>query len=166
MGGGSNAMGIFQGFLDDDQVQLVGVEAHPEDPGAADPLETLLTRQRGHGIGFGAVEHGVDEQPVGVLRVLYDPPLDLYDREDVQRSFVHRESERVREAALMAADVDPALPGLDPLMQQELQTLIREVREDLGKLRRTIIDVSGRHGLAPIASSSSVGNGPAPTRVA
>jgi len=31
---------------------------------------------------------------------------------------------------------------------------IQEVREDLRKLRRTIIDVSGRHGLAPIASST------------
>ena len=31
---------------------------------------------------------------------------------------------------------------------------IGEVREDLGKLRRTIIDVAGRHGLAPIASST------------
>ena len=31
---------------------------------------------------------------------------------------------------------------------------IREVREDLGKLRRTIIDVAGHHGLAPIASST------------
>ena len=31
---------------------------------------------------------------------------------------------------------------------------IQEVREDLGKLRRTIIDVAGRHGLAPIAAST------------
>ena len=31
---------------------------------------------------------------------------------------------------------------------------IQEVREDLRKLRRTIIDVSSRHGLAPIASST------------
>lgn len=31
---------------------------------------------------------------------------------------------------------------------------IREVREDLGKLRRTIIDVADRHGLAPIAAST------------
>ena len=31
---------------------------------------------------------------------------------------------------------------------------IQEVREDLCKLRRAIIDVSGRHGLAPIASST------------
>ena len=31
---------------------------------------------------------------------------------------------------------------------------IGEVREDLSKLRRTIIDVAGRHGLAPIASST------------
>ncbi len=31
---------------------------------------------------------------------------------------------------------------------------IQEVREDLSKLRRTIIDVAGRHGLAPIASST------------
>lgn len=31
---------------------------------------------------------------------------------------------------------------------------IHEVREDLGRLRRTVIDVAGRHGLAPIASST------------
>jgi len=31
---------------------------------------------------------------------------------------------------------------------------IHEVREDLGKLRRAIIEVTGRHGLAPIASST------------
>jgi len=31
---------------------------------------------------------------------------------------------------------------------------IKEVREDLGRLRRTIIDVADRHGLAPIASST------------
>ncbi len=31
---------------------------------------------------------------------------------------------------------------------------IGEAREDLSKLRRTIIDVAGRHGLAPIASST------------
>ena len=31
---------------------------------------------------------------------------------------------------------------------------IKEVREDLGHLRRTIIDVADRHGLAPIASST------------
>jgi carboxylate-amine ligase len=31
---------------------------------------------------------------------------------------------------------------------------IQEVREDLSKLRRTIIDVAGQHGLAPIASST------------
>jgi carboxylate-amine ligase len=31
---------------------------------------------------------------------------------------------------------------------------IQEVREDLGKLRRAIIEVTGRHGLAPIASST------------
>ncbi len=31
---------------------------------------------------------------------------------------------------------------------------IQEVRTDLGRLRRAIIDVAGRHGLAPIASST------------
>ncbi len=31
---------------------------------------------------------------------------------------------------------------------------IKEVREDLGMLRRTIIDVANRHGLAPIAAST------------
>ena len=31
---------------------------------------------------------------------------------------------------------------------------IQEVREDLGNLRRAIIEVTGRHGLAPIASST------------
>jgi carboxylate-amine ligase len=31
---------------------------------------------------------------------------------------------------------------------------IQEVREDLSRLRRTVIDVAGQHGLAPIASST------------
>jgi len=31
---------------------------------------------------------------------------------------------------------------------------IKEVREDLRRLRRTVIDVAGRHGLAPIAAST------------
>ena len=31
---------------------------------------------------------------------------------------------------------------------------IAEVREDLGRLRKNIIDVTARHGLAPIASST------------
>ncbi len=31
---------------------------------------------------------------------------------------------------------------------------IREVREDLGKLRRCVVDVAGRHDLAPIAAST------------
>lgn len=46
------------------------------------------------------------------------------------------------------------------LLQSQIETgtkvckNIQEVREDLGKLRRAIIEVSGRHGLAPIASST------------
>lgn len=47
VGGGSNAMGIFQGFLDLPEVRLVGVEAGGRSPGPGDHAATLSLGRRG-----------------------------------------------------------------------------------------------------------------------
>jgi tryptophan synthase beta chain len=47
VGGGSNAMGLFHAFLDDEGVRMVGVEAGGRGPGRGDHAATLLLGQPG-----------------------------------------------------------------------------------------------------------------------
>ncbi len=47
VGGGSNAMGIYQGFLDLPEVELIGVEAGGRSPGPGDNAATLTLGTRG-----------------------------------------------------------------------------------------------------------------------
>ena len=53
VGGGSNAMGMFSGFLDDAGVELVGVEAGGEGLSSGKPCRASVQRDASIGVAQG-----------------------------------------------------------------------------------------------------------------
>ena len=150
VGGGSNAMGIFQGFLDDREVQLVGVEAGGEglesgmhaarlagddaSPGVAQGYKTMFLQDSdGQMRDTHSVAAGLDY--VGVSPILTDL----------------RDKGRVRFEAATDAEVMEALgvtmkkEGIIPALESA-HAFVQAFREagDFSKEEAVIINMSGR----------------------
>jgi tryptophan synthase beta chain len=150
VGGGSNAMGIFQGFLGDEQVDLVGVEAGGRglssgqhaarlagtdaSPGVAQGYKTMFLQDSdGQMLDTHSVAAGLDY--IGVSPILSD----LHDRG------------RVRFAAATDAEVMEALDttmkkeGIIPALESA-HGFVQAFKEapDLDKNEALIINMSGR----------------------
>jgi tryptophan synthase beta chain len=149
VGGGSNAMGVFQGFLDDD-VELIGVEAggHGIDsgmhaarlcgrdasPGVAQGYKTMfLQNDDGQMLETHSVAAGLDY--VGVSPILSD----LADRKRVRF-----ESATDREV-IAALDLTMRLEGIIPALESS-HAFVQAFKEapDLSPDEAIIINMSGR----------------------
>ncbi|MDI6794520.1 MAG: tryptophan synthase subunit beta [bacterium] len=122
VGGGSNALGIFQGFLEDEAVELVGVEAGGEGiktgrhaarltgdlgrPGVAQGYKTyFLQNEEGQMVETHSVAAGLDY--IGVSPILAD----LYEKKRVK--FTYATDEEVVEAMKLAMKKEGVIPALE-----------------------------------------------------
>lgn len=122
VGGGSNAMGIFQGFLEDDGVELVGVEAGGEGletgmhaarlcgvtatPGIAQGYKTMfLQNEEGQMLETHSVAAGLDY--VGVSPILSD----LAEKKKVR--FEAATDKEVMEALDLTMKLEGIIPALE-----------------------------------------------------
>ncbi len=150
VGGGSNAMGIFQGFLDDADVQLVGVEAggkgldsglhasrlcgHDASPGVAQGYKTMfLQNEDGQMRETHSVAAGLDY--VGVSPILSD----LADQGRV------RFSAATDTEVMEALDLTMRLEGIIPALEST-HAFVQAFKEasQLGPDQAIIINQSGR----------------------
>ncbi|MFQ5518073.1 MAG: tryptophan synthase subunit beta [Acidimicrobiia bacterium] len=147
VGGGSNAIGLFRGFLDDPQVALVGVEAGGEGtetglhaarfasgtPGVLHGCHTwLLQDDDGQILPTTSVAAGLDYPAVGPEHA------DLHDR-DRARYVSATDAEALAGFHLLARS-EGILPALES--SHALGWLIQEA-ESLGG-RRVVVNLSGR----------------------
>lgn len=150
VGGGSNAMGIFSGFMEDEQVELVGVEAGG----------------RGRGIGEHAARLAYDDASIGVAQgyktyFLQDNDGQMQDTHSVSAGLDYvgvspilshlYETERVRFEAATDDDVVAAMQktvrreGLIPALESS-HAFAQAYREApmLSKEDNILINMSGR----------------------
>jgi len=150
VGGGSNAMGIFQGFLDDHEVQLVGVEAggkgidsgmhaarlagEDASPGIAQGYKTMFLQDGdGQMMDTHSVAAGLDY--VGVSPILTD----LRDRGRVR--FESATDSEVMEALSLTMRREGIIPALE-----SAHAFVRAYGEggDFSPEEAVIINMSGR----------------------
>jgi tryptophan synthase beta chain len=150
VGGGSNAMGIFQGFLDNSEVELVGVEAGGKgldsglhatrlcgkdaSPGVAQGYKTMfLQNSDGQMLETHSVAAGLDY--VGVSPILSD----LADKKRVR--FESATDDEVMEAL----DLTMRLEGIIPALEST-HGFVQAFKEapELGPDEAIIINQSGR----------------------
>jgi tryptophan synthase beta chain len=150
VGGGSNAMGIFQGFLGDEQVDLVGVEAggkglssgehaarlagNDASPGVAQGYKTMFLQDSdGQMLDTHSVAAGLDY--IGVSPILSD----LCDKGSVRfASATDAEVMEALDTTMKKEGIIPALESAHGFVQA-----FKEV-SDLGKDEAIIINMSGR----------------------
>ena len=150
VGGGSNAMGIFQGFLGDEQVDLVGVEAGGKglssgehaarlagtdaSPGVAQGYKTMFLQDSdGQMLDTHSVAAGLDY--IGVSPILSD----LCDKGRVR--FAAATDSEVMEALDMTMKKEGIIPALESA--HGFVQAFKEV-SSLGRDEAIIINMSGR----------------------
>jgi tryptophan synthase beta chain len=150
VGGGSNAMGIFQGFLQDEQVGLVGVEAGGKglnsgkhaarlagsaaSPGVAQGYKTMFLQDSdGQMLDTHSVAAGLDY--IGVSPILSD----LWEKGKVR--FTAATDTEVMEALDLTMKKEGIIPALE-----SAHAFVQAFKEapDLGKDEALIINMSGR----------------------
>jgi len=122
VGGGSNAIGLFQGFMDDESVQLIGCEAGGFGPGKGNHASRLAYKDATVGVAQGmktyflqnddgnmlethSVAAGLDY--IGVNPIL----VDLWEKERVRFEAVT--DKEVTEALKMAMRLEGVIPALE-----------------------------------------------------
>jgi tryptophan synthase beta chain len=113
VGGGSNAIGLFAGFLDDPEVRLVGVEAHDAaslGDGRAGVLHgarsSLLADQDGQILDAHSVAAGLDYPGVG--------PEHAFLRDTGRAEYVNATDDEARAAFERLARSEGIIPALEP----------------------------------------------------
>ncbi len=147
VGGGSNAIGIFHAFLDDTEVQLVGVEAGGTDQilghhaarfsgGAPGVLQGtysyLLQDSEGQIAQTHSVSAGLDYASVGPEHAL------LHDLGRAE--YVNASDGQALEAACMLATTEGVIPALESA--HAVHEAIRRAPDAAGKL--FLVNISGR----------------------
>ncbi|BCO08752.1 tryptophan synthase beta chain [Desulfolithobacter dissulfuricans] len=150
VGGGSNAMGIFQGFLDEDVVELVGVEAGGKGvdtdmhaarmkgdraaPGVAQGYKTMFLQDSdGQMLDTHSIAAGLDY--VGISPILAD----LGEKGRVR--FEAATDEEVMEALSLTMRTEGIIPALE-----SAHAFVQAIREapSMGRDQAIIINMSGR----------------------
>ena len=150
VGGGSNAMGIFQGFLDEDGVELVGVEAGGKGvdtdmhaarmkgdraaPGVAQGYKTMFLQDSdGQMLDTHSIAAGLDY--VGISPILAD----LGEKGRVR--FEAATDEEVMEALSLTMRTEGIIPALE-----SAHAFVQAIREapSMGRDQAIIINMSGR----------------------
>ncbi len=150
VGGGSNAMGIFQGFLDEKEVELVGVEAGGKGidsdqhaarmkgeravPGVAQGYKTMfLQDEDGQMLDTHSIAAGLDY--VGISPILAD----LGEKGRVR--FETALDNEVLEALTMVMRTEGIIPALEPS-----HAFVQAIKETpaMGRDEAVIVNMSGR----------------------
>ncbi len=148
VGGGSNAMGLFHAFLNDEQVQMIGVEPagksfKPGDhaatltlgkPGTLHGMFTyLLQDEKGEPLPVHSIASGLDYPGVGPQHSY------LKDQERVQ--YVTANDKEALEAFLMLSKVEGIIPALE---SSHAIAAVIKMAPTLSKDKVIIINLSGR----------------------
>ena len=148
VGGGSNAIGIFHGFLDDASVKLYGTEAGGRGDGLGDNSASITFGQVGffHGTRSLYIQHGN-----GQIENVHSVSAGL-DYPGVGPEHAHlaisgrAEYRRVNDDAALAAFQEVArLEGILPALESSHSfALAKELARDLGNGARVLVCLSGR----------------------
>ena len=148
VGGGSNAIGIFHGFLDDASVKLYGTEAGGRGDGLGDNSASITFGQVGffHGTRALYIQHGN-----GQIENVHSVSAGL-DYPGVGPEHAHlaisgrAEYRRVNDDAALAAFQEVArLEGILPALESSHSfALAKELARDLGNGARVLVCLSGR----------------------
>ncbi|TET36849.1 MAG: tryptophan synthase subunit beta [Planctomycetota bacterium] len=148
VGGGSNAIGIFQSFLDDKEVQLYGVEAQGKGENAGEHAASLSLGRPGvlHGAYSFLLqdEHGQVTETHSVSAGLDYPgvgPEHSYLKDTGRVTYVSVGDEEALFAFEELARIEGILPALEPA---HALAYAREFSKTLGKDKIVIINLSGR----------------------
>ena len=150
VGGGSNAMGLFQGFLDDQQVELVGCEAGGLGPGEGNHASRLAYKDASVGVAQGFKTYFLQNKDGNMLHT--KSVAAGLDYIGVNPALVHLwERERVRFEAVTDAEVTEALKlcmkteGLIPALESS-HAFARAIEEapKMSKDEVILINQSGR----------------------
>jgi tryptophan synthase beta chain len=148
VGGGSNAMGIFDAFLDDANVRLVGVEAGGEaivpgrhaarfsggSPGILQGTRTfVLQDEAGNITGTHSVSAGLDYAAVG--------PEHAALRESGRTEYVHVGDAEALDAFQQLARLEGILPALE---SSHAVAHLRQLAPALGPEGMVVVNLSGR----------------------
>ncbi len=150
VGGGSNAIGLFQGFMDDKEVQLVGCEAGGFGPGKGNHASRLAYKDASIGVAQGMKTYFLQNDDGNMLET-HSVAAGL-DYIGVNPVLVHLwEEDRVRFEAVTDAQVTEALKvtmrseGLIPALESShgFAQAIIEAKE-MSKDEVVLINMSGR----------------------
>ncbi len=150
VGGGSNAIGIFQGFLDDESVELVGCEAGGEGPESGRHASRLAYHDASVGVAQGYKTYFLQDEN-GNMRETHSIAAGL-DYIGVNPILVHLwESDKVRFTAATDDSVREALrlvmrkEGLIPALEST-HAFARAIEEapSMGRDEVILVNMSGR----------------------
>ena len=148
VGGGSNAMGIFHRFVEDEGVRLVGVEAggegieggrHAARFATAEPgvlhgaMSYLMQDDEGHTLETHSISAGLDYPSVG--------PEHAYLRDTGRAEYRYATDEQAMEAFLLMCRTEGIIPALES--SHALAGAI-EVGRELGPEAVVLVNLSGR----------------------
>jgi len=133
VGGGSNAIGLFQGFMDDKEVQLVGCEAGGFGPGKGNHAARLAYKDASIGVAQDSVAAGLDY--IGVNPIL----VHLWEQNRVRFEAVT--DTQVTEALKTTMQTEGLIPALES--SHGFAQAILEA-QDMSKDEVVLINMSGR----------------------
>jgi tryptophan synthase beta chain len=148
VGGGSNAMGLFHPFLDDESVKLYGVEAAGHGietgmhaaaltggkPGVLHGNRTyLLQNEDGQIIEAHSISAGLDYPGVG--------PEHSYLKDSGRATYLSATDEEALEAFQLCARLEGILPALEPA---HALARVSEIAREIGKDGLVIMNMCGR----------------------
>lgn len=149
VGGGSNAIGLFSAFLDDEGVSLVGVEAGGSgtgdgrhaarfsggSPGVLHGCFTyLLQNKDGQVLGTHSVAAGLDYPAVG--------PEHSYLKDSNRARYTRKGDESAVRAFRRLAELEGIIPALESA--HAVAYLVEDAARDYGSGARVLLNLSGR----------------------
>jgi tryptophan synthase beta chain len=148
VGGGSNAMGLFHAFLNDEQVQMIGVEPagksfKPGDhaatltlgkPGILHGMFTyLLQDEKGEPSSVHSIASGLDYPGVG--------PQHSYLKDQARVQYVTANDKEALEAFLLLSKVEGIIPALE---SSHAIAQVIKMAPTLSKDKVIVVNLSGR----------------------
>lgn len=149
VGGGSNAMGIFSGFVDDEEVDLIGVEAGGEGTDTLDhgatltkgsegilhgSLSIILQTDEGQISETSSVSAGLDYPGVG--------PEHAYLQSINRAQYVPINNDEALEALQVLCETEGIIPALES--SHAIAYAIKYAKQEENKGKTIIVNLSGR----------------------
>lgn len=145
VGGGSNALGTFYPFVDDEEIQLLGVEAGGSDQGHAAPLahgrvgvlhgakSYVMQDEWGQIQGTHSISAGLDYPSVGPEHALY--------RDSGRVAYVAADDDDALDGFRRLSELEGILPALEPA--HAIPVVMDKARQ-LGRDGLVVMTLSGR----------------------